>query len=82
MSATDLLKTLGVTPHSTTQQPTFKLATIPSGYVSGIPTLIFDGEGSATTRQYHYLSSYTPSANDRVLVAMVGHGGVILGKIT
>lgn len=82
MSATDLLHTLGITQQHTTQQPVFRLATIPSGYTMGIPTLIFDGEGSATTRQYHYLASYTPTANDRVLVAMVGHGGVILGKVT
>lgn len=61
--------------------PTFRLATIPSTYVSGRPTLTFDGEGAATTRTYPHLAAYTPAANDRVLVAMVGHSGVVLGKV-
>lgn len=60
---------------------TFKLGTIPAGYTSGRPTVQFDGEDSSTTKTYPYLSSCTPTASDRVLVAIVGHGGVILGKI-
>lgn len=59
----------------------FKIGTIPAGYTSGRPTVQFDGESAASTRTYPYLSSYTPTANDRVLLAMVGHGAVILGKI-
>lgn len=59
----------------------FKIGTIPAGYVSGRPTVKFDGESAASVRLYPYLGSYTPAANDRVLVAMVGHSGVILGKI-
>jgi hypothetical protein len=58
----------------------FRLGTIPGTYVSGRPTVIFDGEGAASSRVYPYLSSYAPAAGDRVLVAMVGHGGVVLGK--
>ena len=59
----------------------FQLATIPADYVSGRPHLIFDGEGTATVRTWPYLASYTPAATDRVLVAMAGKGGVVLGKI-
>lgn len=59
----------------------FKLGTIPDGYTSGRPTVIFDGEDAATTKTYPHLGSYAPAAGHRVLVAMVGHSGVILGKI-
>lgn len=58
-----------------------KMGTIPASYVSGRPTVKFDGETAAGTRTYTYLSSYTPVANDRVLVAIVGRGMVVLGKI-
>ena len=61
--------------------PAFRLGTIPSTYTSGRPQVQFDGESAASTRTYPYLGSYTPAANDRVLVAMVGHGGIILGKV-
>lgn len=59
----------------------FRLGTIPADYVSGRPQVKFDDENTASTRTYTYLQSYIPTANDRVLVAMVGHGGVILGKV-
>jgi len=61
--------------------PAFRLATIPPGYSSGRPTLIFDGQTTPTVKTYPYLSRYTPAANDRVLVAMVGRSGVIIDKI-
>ena len=54
-----------------------RFATIDSGYISGRPTLIFDGESTATIKQYPYLSSYTPTAGDRVMVV----NGVIIGNI-
>ena len=63
------------------QSVSFRLGYIDSGYVSGLPQIVFDGETSASTRQYPYLASYTPAADDRVLVAMVGHGGVVVGRI-
>ena len=43
--------------------------------------LIVDGEDSATTKKYSYLSSYVPTANDRVLIEEIGGSYVILGKI-
>lgn len=59
----------------------FRLGTIPAGYISGKPTVQFDGENTVSTKKYSYLSSYTPAANDKVLLARVGNGWVIIGKI-
>jgi hypothetical protein len=60
---------------------TFKFAAIPATYTTGRPTLIFDGDATATVATWPYLSSYTPAANDRVAVAMTEHSGFILGKL-
>lgn len=59
----------------------FKLGTIQGDYVSGRPKIVFDGETATSEKTYPYLGSYTPTAGDRVLVAMVGHSGVVIGKI-
>ena len=59
----------------------FKIGAIPGTYVSGRPTILFDGESAASTKTYPYLSSYTPTASDRVLLARVGNGWVVLGRI-
>jgi len=59
----------------------FRLATIDSAYVSGQPRVQFDGDVLPGERTWPRLSGYTPAAGDRVLIAMVSHGGVILGKI-
>lgn len=62
--------------------PVFKLGAIPAAYGAGRPTVTFDGESTTGTRTYPYLSSYAPAANDRVLLAVVGSGYVVLGKVT
>lgn len=72
---------LGIIRGPDDKQPAFRLGTIPASYTSGRPTVQFDGETTTSSRTWPYLSSYTPTANDRVLVSMVGHGGIILGKI-
>lgn len=59
----------------------FKIGTIPGDYVTGRPTIQFDGEGTVSTRTYPYADSYTPAVGDRVLVAVVGDGAVIICKI-
>jgi len=59
----------------------FRLATIDSAYVSGQPRVQFDGDALPGERTWPRLSGYTPVAGDRVLIAMVSHGGVILGKV-
>lgn len=78
MDADDLLNIF--TPNKDSPSP-FRMGSISSAYVSGRPKVKFDGESADSTRLYPYLGSYTPVANDRVLVAMVGHGGIVLGKI-
>ena len=57
------------------------LGTIKSNTSGSGVTVQIDGESSATTKKYAYLSSYTPAVNDRVLIAEVGGSYVILGKI-
>lgn len=59
----------------------FKIGSIPATYTTGRPTVKFDGETAASVRLYPYLGSYAPAANDRVLVAIVGHSGVVIGKL-
>ncbi|MCL6454377.1 MAG: hypothetical protein K6T78_12265 [Alicyclobacillus sp.] len=83
-AASSIIRALGFTSSGGGSEvySAFRIATIPSSYSgSGRPTLQFDGETSPTVRTYPYLSSYTPAAGDRVLVALVNHGGCILGKI-
>jgi hypothetical protein len=58
-----------------------KLGKVASGYSSGRPTIVFDAETVASTRTYPYLGSYTPAANDRVLLIGAGNTWVVLGKI-
>lgn len=54
-----------------------KFARIDNTYTTGRPRLIFDGEAVRTVKAYPYLSTYTPIANDRVMVVH----GVIMGAI-
>jgi len=82
--ASDFIRALGIgTEDDGEVYSGFATATIPASYAagSGRPTLLFDGESTATTRTYPYLAAYTPAASDRVLIALVNHGGCILGKI-
>ncbi|MFB5192647.1 hypothetical protein [Alicyclobacillus fastidiosus] len=83
------LKAIGVHPKSkkslnakSKKRAPWKIATIPSTYSgSGLPTLQFDGESTASAREYPYIGGYTPAAGDRVLVAQLSNSGVIIGKI-
>jgi len=63
------------------KQAAFRLGKIPADYAGGRPRVLFDGETSASARTYPYLAGYTPAAGDRVLLAQVGRGWVVLGKI-
>jgi len=54
-----------------------RFAKIDPIYTSGRPALIFDGEAVATVKKYPYLSSYTPMANDKVMLIK----NVIIGKV-
>jgi hypothetical protein len=54
-----------------------QFARVDPNYISGRPCLIFDGESTVSGKAYPYLSSYTPAANDRVMLVK----GVVVGKI-
>lgn len=57
------------------------LGTIASSYTSGRPRVLFDGESVLGAKVYPVLGSYSPAANDRVLLVPVGTSYVIVGKI-
>lgn len=59
------------------QEKLIRFAKVDPNYISGRPSLIFDGETVVTIKKYPYLSSYLPQPNDRVQVI----GGVVQGKI-
>jgi hypothetical protein len=54
-----------------------QFARVDPNYTSGRPRLIFDGETVVSGKAYPHLESYTPQANDRVMVVK----GVVVGKI-
>jgi hypothetical protein len=61
--------------------PGARIGTIDSGYASGRPKILFDGESTMGAKLYPYLASYTPAASQRVLLVPVGSGYVIVGRI-
>lgn len=61
--------------------PVHRIGTIDSAYSSGRPRILFDGESVMGAKVYAYLASYTPVASHRVLLAPVGSGFVVLGRI-
>jgi len=77
IDAAELLQITGSSP----QQNGYRLGKVDPAYSSGRPKIIFDGETTASGKQYPYLSSYTPAANDRVLLVAVAGSYIILGKI-
>lgn len=63
------------------QQGTLKLATVTSLFENGTAKVKFDGEETASEKQYSYLSSYGPESNDRVVMASIAGTYIILGKV-
>jgi hypothetical protein len=59
------------------QEKIIQFARVDPNYTSGRPRLIFDGETEVSGKAYPYLASYTPAADDRVMLVK----GVIVGKI-
>ena len=43
--------------------------------------LIIDGEDEPTTKKYHYMASYVPQANDRVIIEEISGSYVVMGKV-
>jgi len=78
MSADEFLQIIAPDKETPTS---FRMGTIPGTYTSGLPTVQFDGETVASTKRYPCFGSYTPKAGDRVLLARVGHGWVVMDKI-
>lgn len=72
---------LEIVRNASPQKEDRKLGTIPGTYASGRPTVQFDGESSASTQTYPYLSSYTPAADDRVVLLRVGAAWLVMGKV-
>lgn len=58
----------------------FKQGRIDPAYSRGRPSILFEGEEIPSGKQYPYLSSYTPKANDVVILARMAGSYVILGK--
>jgi hypothetical protein len=57
------------------------LGTVTSDYTSGRPKVKFDRDASASNKTYGYVSSYSPAANDRVVLLRSGGTWVIIGKL-
>lgn len=60
----------------------FALGTVDEAHTTGAPRVRFDDEDVASVRTRPYLSGYTPTAGDRVLLGRVGNGWVVLGAVT
>jgi hypothetical protein len=66
---------------SRTEPSPFRLATV-TGTAGGGVQVIFDGEGTASTKSYRRLESATGLlATERVLMAKVGTSWVVLGQV-
>ena len=65
------------------QQPgsTMMMATVASLFENGDPKLKFDGDTTTSEKHYAYLSSYTPTEGDRVILAAISGTFVILGSV-
>jgi hypothetical protein len=59
----------------------FTLGKVDPYYSSGRPRILFDGETQVSAKGYPYLSSYSPVANHRVLLANIGGSHVVIGRI-
>lgn len=61
--------------------PIVRLGTVAADYTSGLPAVLMDGDETASGKKYAHLASYTPAANERVLLLKAGSTWVIAGKI-
>ncbi len=73
---------------SSTPNPWTKLAVIDPAYTSGLPKVQWEGELDTddvtpvlSEKQYPYLSSYNPTAGDRVVLQKVNGSWIILGGV-
>lgn len=66
---------------SSKDNKSFKLATVAALFENGTAKIQFDGEETASEKQYAYLESYRPEIGNRVLLGVLGGTYIILGKI-
>lgn len=67
-------------PKTSANKPV-KLGTIDAGYVSGLPSILFDGDTVPSIRGYAWVDPYVPKAGDRVALVPVGTTYLIVGKV-
>jgi hypothetical protein len=90
--ARTFLRTMAGVSRSTPSKPTnskrlpsadkpARIATIDPAYVSGSARVIFDGEDALSGKAYSYVSTYSPTAGDRVVMIPVGTTYVIVGPL-
>lgn len=58
-----------------------RLGMVDPAHVSGAARVTFDGEEDLSDKAYPYLSTYTPTANHRVLLIPAGSTYVIAGRV-
>lgn len=71
----------GAPSRSSAPDGTTALGTVSGDYTTGRPIIQHDGEDQPSVNPYPHVDSYTPAANDRVM--MVQHQGqwVVMGKV-
>jgi hypothetical protein len=74
MNANDFLSLMEQPPG---KEISLRFGYIDSAYTSGRPKIKFDGQDTAGAKTYPYLASYTPVANDRIMILQ----NVVIGKI-
>ena len=60
---------------------TARLGTVDPSYTSGDPRVTFDGDQGMSPDGLPHLTSYTPSAGDRVVLLPVGNTYLVLGEV-
>lgn len=59
-----------------------QLGTVTADYTTGLPKVKFDRDAEASGKLYQHVTSYSPTANDRVVLLRCGKTSwVILGKL-
>lgn len=56
---------------------TVRFGKVDAAHTTGRPRIVFDGTDTPSTKRYPYIATYTPTANDRVMILK----NVIIGKI-
>ena len=63
------------------EESSFRIGVVVELFPNNTAKITFDGEDSASQKQYAYLNDYTPTVGDRVLLAAVASTYVILGRL-